>query len=151
MLKFLGKFLKIYEDEIGLFLWSVIILFMIRSSSILFNNFAETAFLKRFGVEYLPIVYVANSITTFFIMGVLTGFMARLPGSRLLARMLLFCGCTVAGLRFVIPLGIEFLYPVLFVLKAQVPIGGRGKEGEIKPADNTIDAKKNYHKLWAWI
>ena len=65
MIKTLGRWLKIYEDEIGLFLWSAALLFLIRSSNILFNNFAETAFLKRYGVEYLPIVYVVNSITTF--------------------------------------------------------------------------------------
>ncbi|MCP4668600.1 MAG: cyclic nucleotide-binding domain-containing protein [Deltaproteobacteria bacterium] len=119
MVKLIGKWLKVYEDEIGLFLWCAFLFFLIRSSNILFNNFAETAFLKRFGVEYLPVVYVVNSISTFFIMGVLTGIMGRLPGSRLLTYMLFFCGGTAAGLRFVVPLGIDLLYPVLFVLKSQ--------------------------------
>jgi len=119
MLKLIGKWFNIYQEEIGLFLWCVLIFFLIRSSSILFTNFAETAFLKRYGVEYLPIAMVANSITGFIIMGFVTGLMLRLPGIRLLAYMLVFCGGTVAGLRFVIPLGIDLLYPVLFVLKAQ--------------------------------
>lgn len=119
MFKLVGKWLKVYEDEIGLFFWAVILLFFIRTSSILFNNFAETAFLKRFGVEYLPLVMMANSIVTFFIMAVLTGIMARLPGARLLFYMLIFCGTTVAALRFVIPLGFDFIYPVMYVLKAQ--------------------------------
>ncbi|MCP4683678.1 MAG: cyclic nucleotide-binding domain-containing protein [Desulfobacterales bacterium] len=122
MLKSLGKWLKIYEDEIGLFLWAATILFLIRSSNILFNNFAETTFLKRFGVEYLPIVYMINSISTFFIMGVITGIMGRLPGARLLTYMLMFCGISVAGLRFVIPLDFDLLYPVLFVLKTQYEV-----------------------------
>jgi ATP/ADP translocase len=122
MLKILGKWLRIYDDEIGLFFWSALLSFIIRFSDILFNNFAETAFLKRFGVEYLPMVYVANSISTFLIMGLLTGIMARLSGSRLLSYMLLFCGISVAGLRFVVPLGIEILYPVLFVLKSQYEV-----------------------------
>jgi hypothetical protein len=122
MTKLLGKWLKIYENELGLFLWSALLLFLIRSSNILFNNFAETAFLKRFGVEYLPLVYIINAVTTFVIMGAITGFMARLPGSRLLARMLLICGLSVAGLRFVIPLGFEILYPILFILKSQYEV-----------------------------
>jgi ATP/ADP translocase len=122
MLKTVGKWLNIYEEEISLFLWVAFLLFLIRTSSILFNNFAETAFLKRFGVEYLPIVYVANSISTFVIMGFLTGIMARLPGSRMLAYMLMFCGISVAALRFVIPLGFDLIYPVLFVLKAQYEV-----------------------------
>ncbi|MBW2238654.1 MAG: hypothetical protein JRF39_06385 [Deltaproteobacteria bacterium] len=114
MLKLIGKWLNIYEDEIGLFMWSMILLFLIRSSGIIFNNFAETAFLKRFGVEYLPIVYMLNSITTFIIMGVIAGVMARLPGVRLLSYLLVFCGTSVAGLRFLIPFGFDLLYPLLF-------------------------------------
>jgi len=122
MLKTVGKWLNIYEEEISLFLWTALLLFVIRTSSILFNNFAETAFLKRFGVEYLPIVYVANSISTFIIMGFLTGIMARLPGSRMLSYMLMYCGITVAALRFVVPLGYDLIYPVLFVLKSQYEV-----------------------------
>jgi ATP/ADP translocase len=122
MIKFLGKWLKVYEDEIGLFLYSALLLFLIRNSTILFNNFAETAFLKRYGVEYLPIVYVVNSISTFFIMGFITGLMGRVPGSRLLTYMFLIFGGSVAGLRFVIPLGFDLIYPILFVLKAQYEI-----------------------------
>ncbi|NQU13769.1 MAG: cyclic nucleotide-binding domain-containing protein [Desulfobacteraceae bacterium] len=122
MLKTVGKWLNIHEEEISLFLWTALLLFLIRTSSILFNNFAETAFLKRFGVEYLPIVYVANSISTFVIMGFMTGIMTRLPGSRLLSYMLMYCGISVAALRFVVPLGFDLIYPVLFVLKSQYEV-----------------------------
>ena len=122
MLKILGKWLKVYEDEISLFFWVVLLLFLIRTSSILFNNFAETAFLKRYGVEYLPIVNVVNSISTFFIMGFLTGIMQKVPGSRMLGNTLLFCGVSVAALRFVVPLGFDIIYPVLYILKAQYEV-----------------------------
>jgi ATP/ADP translocase len=122
MLKLLSKWLKIYQDEINLFFWSAVLLFLIRSSNILFNNFAETAFLKRFGVQYLPIITAVNSVTTFFIMGFLAGFMVRLPGSRLLEYTLVFCGISVAGLRFLIPLDFDLLYPILYVLKTQYEV-----------------------------
>ena len=122
MLKILGKWLKVYEDEISLFFWVVLLLFLIRTSSILFNNFAETAFLKRYGVEYLPIVNVVNSISTFFIMAFLTGLMQKTPGSRMLGNTLLFCGVSVAALRFVVPLGFDIIYPVLYILKAQYEV-----------------------------
>lgn len=122
MLKLLGKYLRVYEDEMRLFLWCAALFFLIRSSNILFNNFAETAFLKRYGVEYLPVVYVVNSISTFIIMGFMAGLMARLPGTTLLTYMLLFFGGSVAGLRFVIPFDFDLLYPVLFVLKSQYEI-----------------------------
>ena len=122
MLKILGKWFKVYEDEISLFFAVVLLLFLIRTSSILFNNFAETAFLKRYGVEYLPIVNVVNSISTFFIMAFLTGLMQRIPGSRMLGNMLLFCGVSVGALRFVVPLGFDIIYPVLYILKAQYEV-----------------------------
>jgi len=122
MLKILGKWLNIYQDERDLFLWSAILLFLIRTSSILFNNFAETAFLKRFGVEYLPIVYIVNSISAFVIMGFIAGIMVRLPANRLLKYLFLFCGISVGGLYFVIPLGFDLLYPLLFILKTQYEV-----------------------------
>ena len=122
MLKILGKWLNIYQDERDLFLWSAVLLFIIRTSSILFNNFAETAFLKRFGVEYLPIVYIINSISAFVIMGFIAGIMVRLPANRLLKYLFLFCGISVGGLYFVIPLGFDLLYPLLFILKAQYEV-----------------------------
>ena len=122
MIKFLSKWLKIYEDEIALFMWAVVLIFLIRSSNIIFNNFAETAFLKRYGVEYLPIVYMLNSIITFFIMGILAGIMTRLPSMRLLSYLLIFCGGSVAAFRFLIPFGFDLLYPLLFIMKAQYEI-----------------------------
>jgi len=66
--KLLGL-LKVYEDEISLLLWTAALLFIIRSSGIILNNYAETAFLKRYGVEYLPIVNMLNAVATFFITG----------------------------------------------------------------------------------
>ena len=122
MLKLLTKLLKVYEDEISLFVWSVILYFLIRSSNIVFNNYAETAFLKRFGVEYLPVVYVINAVSLFFVMGLLTGVMARVRNSRMLIYMLLFCSGTVAGFRFVVPLGFSIIYPILYILKAQYEV-----------------------------
>lgn len=40
----------------------------------------------------------------------------------------------------------DFQYPI--VLKAQVPIGGRGKAGGIKSADNPVDAKQKFSKIF---
>lgn len=116
---FVSRWLKVQPEEIGVFLWSAAILYLIRTSNILFNNFAETAFLKRFGVEYLPIVYIINSLTTFLIMAAITGVLRKLPSGRMLAYMMVFCGLSVAALRPVVNMGFDLVYPVLFVLKAQ--------------------------------
>ena len=119
MFKSIGQWLKIQPQEVSVFLWSVGLLFMIRIAGIWFNNFGETMFLKRYGVEYLPVVYMANAVTTFILMGAMTGVMRRLSSARLLSYMLLFCGASVAALRPVVSLDFAFIYPVLFLLKAQ--------------------------------
>ncbi|RJX29713.1 MAG: cyclic nucleotide-binding protein [Desulfarculus sp.] len=114
-----NRWLKVQPEEIALFLWSAALLYLIRTSNILFDNFAETAFLKRYGVQYLPIVYMINSLVTFVIMGAMTGLLRRLPSGRMLAYLMAFCGVSVALLRPVVGLGLELVYPVMFVLKAQ--------------------------------
>ncbi len=122
MTKFLGRWLKIYEGEAGLFVWSALLFFAIHVSDILLNNFGETAFLKRFGVEYLPIIYMSNAVATFFIMSFLTGIMARTPSSRLLFYMLIVCGTSIGIIRFLIPFGFEMIYPVIYILKSQYEV-----------------------------
>lgn len=116
------KWLNVYKDEIRLFVWSLALLFLIRCSCMIFSNFAETAFLKRYGVEYLPIVYMINSIATFVLMGLMAGVMANVSGTRLLTWLLVFCGVTVAVLRGILPMGIELLYPLLYILNTQYEV-----------------------------
>jgi len=111
--------LKVYEEEISLLLWTTALLFMIRSSGIILNNYAETAFLKRYGVEYLPVVNMLNAVATSFIIGALTVFMGKISGARLLSYVFIFSGISVALIRLLIPLGYDLLYPLLFMLKSQ--------------------------------
>ena len=111
--------LKVYEEEISLLLWTAALLFMIRSSGIILNNYAETTFLKRYGVEYLPVVNMLNAVATSFIIGVLTVFMGKISGARLLSYVFIFSGISVALIRQLIPLGFDLLYPLLFMLKSQ--------------------------------
>jgi ATP/ADP translocase len=113
------RLLKIYEEEISLFLWTAALLFIIRSSGIILNNYAETAFLKRYGVEFLPVVNMLNAVATFFITGFLAMFLSRTSGARLLFYIFLFSGFIVTIIRLLIPFGIDLLYPLLFMLKSQ--------------------------------
>ena len=76
--------LKLYEDEVVIFLWTTALLFFVRSSGMILNNYAETAFLKRYGIEYMPIVNMINTVVTFFITGVMAAFMSRMSGSKIL-------------------------------------------------------------------
>jgi len=119
MRRILRNWLKLHEDEISLFIWTALLLFLVRSSGMILNNYAETTFLKRYGIEYLPIVNMLNSIATFALTGILAVFMARLPGPRLLAYLFIFCGAIVTVIRFLIPHGFALVYPALFMLKSQ--------------------------------
>ena len=118
MLKRIARWLDIYDKEIGLFLWTMALLFLVRSSGMLLNNYAETAFLKRYGVEFMPVVNMLNAIVTMVVMGIIAGFMQRFPGPNLLAVMFLITGTSVMGLRLLIPFDIDLIYPILFMLKA---------------------------------
>jgi ATP/ADP translocase/HEAT repeat protein len=113
------SFLKIYEEEISLFLWTAALLFIIRSSGIILNNYAETAFLKRYGVEFMPVVNMLNAVATFFITGFLSVFLNKTSGARLLYYIFIFSGVIVTVIRLLIPFGFELLYPLLFMLKSQ--------------------------------
>lgn len=119
MKNFLSKFFKVQPEEMAVFLWSAALLFLIRGSNLVFNNFAETAFLKRFGVEYLPLVYMANAVATFILMGFMAGIMRRVSSAKLLAMVLLTCGSMVALLRLPVYYHLDLVYPLLFLLKAQ--------------------------------
>lgn len=118
----IGHWFNVHGEETGLFFWTMALLFLVRSSGIFLNNYAEVAFLKRYGVEYMPIVNMINAVVTFFVMGIMTGFMTRLPGARLLSRLFVFCGLTVAIIRVAIPFGVESIYPLLFMLKSQYEV-----------------------------
>jgi len=122
MIKRIGSWLEIHDDEISLFLWTCLLLFLVRSSGILLNNYAETAFLKRFGVEYLPIVNMINALATFVVMALLTALMTRVAGVRLFTYLFVFSGVSIAAIRLIIPLGIDLIYPLLFMLKSQYEV-----------------------------
>jgi hypothetical protein len=114
--------LKVYEEEISVLLWTTVLLFLIRSAGIILSNYAETTFLKRYGVEYLPVVNMINAVATSFIIGALTVFMGKISGARLLSYVFIVSGISVTLIRQFIPLGFDILYPLLFMLKSQFEI-----------------------------
>jgi hypothetical protein len=116
---YLRGFLNIREGESAPLLWVTGLYFLILNSDIFLNHFTETVFLKRFGIHYLPVVYMTNAALTFFIMAGMTVVVMRVQVKRLLAYALLFCALTALLFRLLIPFGFHLLYPLLFILKAQ--------------------------------
>lgn len=116
------RWLKIYEEESKLFAWVALLLFFINVASILINNYAETAFLKRFGVEYLPVITAINAIVTFFLLSGLGGKLSRIRGDKVVAITLVAAAGFCALMRFVVPFDFSLIYPVLYILKTQFTV-----------------------------
>jgi len=115
----LFRWLKIYEEEARLFIWSAFLLFFINVSQSLLNNYAETAFLKRFGVEYLPIMTAINAIVTFILLGVFGGKITRFRSDKVVTGSLVLSAGLIGVMRFIVPFELSLIYPTLYLLKTQ--------------------------------
>jgi CRP/FNR family cyclic AMP-dependent transcriptional regulator len=62
LLQRLRRLLAVEPSEGRLVLWSAATLFLIESASVGVSNVSDTLFLKRVGIDYLPIVFLANSL-----------------------------------------------------------------------------------------
>jgi ATP/ADP translocase/HEAT repeat protein len=118
MLKKIAGWLNIYEKELSLVLWTLALMLIVRSTGMILNNYAETAFLKRYGVEFLPIVTMLNAVITVIVMGFTAGLLQRFSNPTLLAATFIFSGISTLVLRLLIPMGIDLVYPILFMLKS---------------------------------
>ncbi|WP_170923645.1 cyclic nucleotide-binding domain-containing protein [Desulfocicer vacuolatum] len=113
------KWMKIRPREMGLFLGSVALIFLIRCAGLIFNNFAETAFLKRFGVSWLPVLYIVNPMITLFFLEKLSSIKPHLSAYRRLSFLLFSCGTMAFFIWVLMFMEGRFLYPILFVMKVQ--------------------------------
>ncbi|RMF74817.1 MAG: cyclic nucleotide-binding protein, partial [Alphaproteobacteria bacterium] len=114
--------LQIQPGEAGPFGWSALVLLLVNLASFLLNNYGETTFLKRFGVEYLPLITAVNAVVTFFLPSLFAGRIGRIRGDRQLVLVLSGYAILALLLRLLVPLDIKLLYPLIYVLKSQFTI-----------------------------
>ena len=119
MLKLLSRWFNVYEKEASLFFWMAALSFLYSSSIVVLNNYTETAFLLRFGVEYLPTVRIVNSIAGIFIVFLMASLLSKTTSARIMSWMFVIFGLTIATFRYLIPTGISLIYPSLYILKLQ--------------------------------
>jgi len=122
MPRFLKKLLNIYQEELTQFLYCALLLFLIRFGDIILENYAETAFLKRFGIKYLPTLYIINAISTFFIMSFVSSLQKRMRDLLLLFYISLFCGISIAFGKLLSPPSFTLIYPIFYLLKSQYEV-----------------------------
>ncbi|MCJ7685963.1 MAG: MFS transporter [Desulfobacteraceae bacterium] len=116
---FLQRVLRVYHHEVKLLVWVTLIQLVMSVSSVLINNFAHTTFLKRFGVEYLPVIFLIEAVLTFFFANAVGVLMDRYRTVRVFTGLLVFFALSAGIIRGLLPLQIAFLYPVLYILKSQ--------------------------------
>jgi len=105
--------LKIYKDEQKAFFWMAVLLFLIRASGILFENYAETAFLKRYGVQYLPNIFMINAVILFFTLTYIGLLIDKYKQTTLLIWLFYILAGTTILFRILIIFNFSITYPVL--------------------------------------
>ncbi len=120
LLAILRNLFDIHPDEYKAFGWASALMFLILSSQILFANFADTAFIKRFGVEYLPEMFVIDAVFVFFAMDLVRALVGKYSPMTLLTRILVIFAIIEILCRFLILLDFSLLYPVMFLLRLQI-------------------------------
>ena len=68
MKRFFEKSLKIYEHEVARFTWLAVIFFAVFFVTAIFRNYVDTAFLKRYGPEYIPWMLVISALLTMVVL-----------------------------------------------------------------------------------
>ena len=116
MKRFLEKRMKIYTAEQGRFFWLTLIFFIIYFVTPLFRNYTDTAFLKRYGPEHIPLMLIINSLLTFLVFGVANRLGRRFLDCSLFAGFLFFYALSVGGLFFMVKADIDLAYPALYQL-----------------------------------
>lgn len=116
MKQILEKYLKIYVHEASRFVWIAAISFVIFYVTAIFRNYVDTAFLKRYGPDYIPTMLVINAVLTFFVMAVVDRLGRKYKDHFLLAVCLGIYAVSVTGLFFTVKANISISYPILYQL-----------------------------------
>lgn len=116
----LEKLLRVRREEQPMLLLLVGTIALFQFCQIINENFAETVFLKRFGVNYLPNAFFFNSLIFLFLLGWLNTTIDRISRSRFISLLLLVFACVLFFLRFLIFLGVPLAYPIIYIAVKQM-------------------------------
>ena len=116
MKRFLERSLRIYEHEIPRFVWLAVIFFGVFFVTAIFRNYVDTAFLKRYGPDYIPWMLVISAILTMVVLGFADRGARRSSDSYLM--ILLFGGYAAGAVLcwLMVKAQMSIVYPVLYQL-----------------------------------
>ncbi len=114
MKKFFEKKLKVYAHEFPQFIWISSIFFGIFFVTAIFRNYVDTAFLKRYGPDNIPMMLVINGLLTFVVFGLSNRLSRRYLDHTLMSGFMGIYGVATGLLFLGAKAGQVFVYPVLF-------------------------------------
>lgn len=114
MERFFEKRFRVYSHELPRFVWLSAVCFVIFCITALFRNYVDTAFLKRYGPDYIPWMLLINGLLTFVVMEVSDRLSVRLPEHRLLGGFLAAFSAAVFVLYAMVREGYSIAYPLLY-------------------------------------
>jgi len=116
MKRLLEKHLKIYEHEVARFTWLAVIFFAVFFVTAIFRNYVDTAFLKRYGPDYIPWMLVISAVLTMVVLTYADRVAKRFSDTYL---MILVCGGYAAGVALcwvMVKSKFTIVYPTLYQL-----------------------------------
>ena len=114
MKKFFEDRLRVYAHELGPFLWAAALFVAVFFITAIFRNYVDTTFLKRYGVEEIPLMLVINGFLTIVVLGVMNRLGERFLDHQLLVGFLAGYGVLTAILCHLVDRDITIAYAFLF-------------------------------------
>ncbi len=100
--------------------WAMATCFLVGWTAVSLANVSETLFLKRVGVEWLPVVFLASSLCMVVSTGAVSRLASRVDHGRLLARTLLALALLLLPLWALVQNGVQSAYVLLVLASKQV-------------------------------
>lgn len=116
MKRFFEKTLKIYEHEFARFIWLSVIFFAVFFVTAIFRNYVDTAFLKRYGPDYIPWMLVISALLTMLFLAYADRVAKRFSDTYLM--ILVFGGYAAAAILcwIMVKSKLSIVYPALYQL-----------------------------------
>jgi len=112
--------LGIEPGETGVFALGASALFLVGWADVSMKNVAEALFVKRVGVELMPLAFLASSVLLVLTTWLVGGLAARHDRLRLLPRVFVGLGLSVVPLWVLVRLGLESGFGLLLIASKQI-------------------------------
>ncbi len=114
MRAFWQRALDVYPAERRLLARFALLFFGLFLAVALWRNYVDGAFIKRYGVQEMPLMLLVNGLLTFAVLGGLARLGRRREESRLLAGFVLAYALATLGLYLLVGRGVAAAYAILF-------------------------------------